>query len=195
LRLLVLGGQKIDTPPKVRYGLAVTGTIDLQRLQLICDLPASLVNSWGDAAAVMLDKFHEPPPPPTTIAVEHDGARASMMLSWQGPCSQLRAGHANEKDATEDGAYAIAIAAANHRGYRVRRRAHQGSGADLLMTRHGEPQNDFVKLEVSGVARGNGVARRLAEKLEQVRGGDLQRPGVAVVVGFEAAMVLMRSAP
>lgn len=173
----------------------MSGTIDLQQLQLICDLPTSLVNSWGDAATVMLDKFHPSPPPPTPLALQHDGAGASLMLSWRAPAPQVLEGHANEKDATEDGAYAVAIAAADHRGYRVRRRAHQGSGADLLMTRHGEPQNDFVKLEVSGIARGDGVERRLTEKLEQVRGGDLQRPRVAVVVGFEAAMVLMRSTP
>lgn len=61
------------------------------------------------------------------------------------------------------------------------------------MSRHGEPPNDFFKLEVSGVARGEALAARLAEKVEQVQGGDLNRPGVAVVVGFEAATVLMES--
>ncbi|MEM9455672.1 MAG: hypothetical protein AAGF11_15930 [Myxococcota bacterium] len=60
------------------------------------------------------------------------------------------------------------------------------------MTRSGEPANDFFKLEVSGVARGHERLRsRLGEKLRQLSKGDLARPGIAVVVGFEAAQILI----
>jgi hypothetical protein len=100
---------------------------------------------WSEAAAVMLSIFHAVPPPGTAMSVRWD---------------------ANEKDATEAGAYAIAVAAANHNGFIVRRRAHQGSGADFLMVRRGEPDNDFVKLEVSGIARGGNVGSRLKLKVE-----------------------------
>ncbi len=173
----------------------MAGEIDLRALQHVCDLTANTTNFWSDAAAVMLHKFHSVPPPPTALAVVHDDERSTMQLTWTPPMPQTQGDHANEKDATEHGAYAVAIAAAHHRGYRVRRRTHQGSGADLLMVRHGEPQNDFVKLEVSGIARDGSVATRLKEKIDEVRGGDLRRPGVAVVVRFKAATVTMESTP
>lgn len=45
-------------------------------------------------------------------------------------------------------------------------------------------------LEVSGTGDGN-LASRLKEKVAQGKGGDLQRPGMAVVVGFKAARVVV----
>ena len=70
------------------------------------------------------------------------------------------------------------------------RRTWQGSGCDYLMVRRGEPENDFYKLEVSGTGEGN-LASRLKEKVAQGRGGDLDRPGAAVVVGFQEAKIFM----
>lgn len=60
------------------------------------------------------------------------------------------------------------------------------------MVPHGEPDNDYVKLEVSGIARGSSGEGRLATKMDQVGGGDLDRPGVALVVGLEAAAILVK---
>ena len=54
---------------------------------------------------------------------------------------------------------------------------------------NGEPDNDFVRLEVSGIARGHGLAGRLQVKVSQLARVDLERPGLAVVVGFEAAQI------
>ncbi len=173
----------------------MAGAIDLQALHTVCAFTANTTNFWSDAATVMLNKFHPEPPPPTVMAVVHDGAASTMHLTWTAPAARTQEDHANEKDATEHGAYAIAIAAVHHRGYRVCRRTHQGSGADLLMVRDGEPQNDFVKLEVSGIARDGSVTARLKEKVAEVRGGDLRRPGVAAVVRFKAAGVTMESTP
>lgn len=168
---------------------------DLERLHELCTLSPGLLAGWIEAAAVMLDKFHPVPPPPTTLTVHDDGDVSTFSLAWPQPSPTMMASHANEKDATEQGAYGIAVAAVHQRGYRVRRRTHQGSGADLLMVRHGEPDTDFVKLEVSGIARGATLSGRLGVKAEQVAGGDLRRPGVAVVVGFEAAAIRLASVP
>jgi hypothetical protein len=60
----------------------------------------------------------------------------------------------------------------------------------------GEPLNDRYKLEVSGVARvhvGNDPATRLRVKVTQGIGGDLTRPGLAVVARFEDALILSES--
>jgi hypothetical protein len=147
---------------------------------------------WTEAATVMFFKFHQVPPPKTPMALAWDDGRCSLHVHWTQPDFRALESHANENDATEAAAYAVAIAAVNHRGYVVRRRAHQGSGADFLMVRRGEPDNDFVKLEVSGIARGGSLETRLVQKKEQVSGGDLSRPGVALVVHFEAAKISAR---
>jgi hypothetical protein len=60
----------------------------------------------------------------------------------------------------------------------------------------GEPLNDRYKLEVSGIARvhvGNDPATRLRVKVTQGIGGDLTRPGLAVVARFEDALILSES--
>jgi len=60
------------------------------------------------------------------------------------------------------------------------------------MIRKGEPSNDYYRLEVSGMAAINQEKpeQRLARKMEQLRGGDLPRPGIAVVIRFEDVRVL-----
>ncbi|HLT38453.1 MAG TPA: hypothetical protein VK034_19335, partial [Enhygromyxa sp.] len=148
-------------------------------------------------ASVMLDKFHDPPASGALdLGDSLVGEVQAIEVVWEPPTALLRATHANEHQATEDGAYAVAFAVANDCGYRVRRRAHHGSGADYLLTRAGEPTGGFVKLEVSGVARPRKLARlraRMKQKLRQLERGDLQGPGLAVVVGFESVEVLMRT--
>ena len=168
------------------------GDANLMELARRCTLSPVLIRMWVEAATVMLFKFHRAPPPRTRLSLHWDERRCSLHLDWTQPDRQALESHANEKDATEAGAYAVAIAAAEHDGYVVRRRAHQGSGADLLMVRRGEPDNDFVKLEVSGIARGGGLENRVTRKAAQVAGGDLARPGVAIVVHFEAAHIVAR---
>lgn len=144
-----------------------------------------------DAASVMLDEFHDPP---KVGILDFGREEQGIDLHWDPPSSSVRAAHANERHATEDGAYAVAFAVAIECGYQVRRRAHHGSGSDYLLTRVGEPAGDLVKLEVSGVARGSARLRsRLHQKMNQLERGDLLCPGLAVVVGFESARVLLRT--
>lgn len=114
------------------------------------------------------------------------------MVVWDAPRQQALESHGNEKDATEYGAYAVAIAVANQLGFKVIGRTHQGSETDWLMIRKGEPANDFYKLEVSGMARTNQEKpeARLEKKVAQGSGGDLERPGLAVVARFEDVQIL-----
>jgi hypothetical protein len=144
-----------------------------------------------DAARVMLDKFHVSPRTfeITWLEMMH------MDLEWAAPQEVHRQTHANELDATETGAYGLAFATVHEGDYIVQRRAHHGSGSDYLLTRKGEPDNDFVRLEVSGLAGGGGLRSRLRDKVTQLGNGDLQRPGLAVVVGFEAAEVCVEEVP
>jgi hypothetical protein len=164
--------------------------IDLTRLGEASRLSPVVLASLAEAASVMLDIHHPAPPPPTEGKLVRGGTGTPLDFHWQGPTDQARETHANEKDAAEDGGAAVAIAAVKALGYVVVRRAWQGSGCDYLMVREGEPENDFHKLEVSGTSSGN-LAARLKEKVEQARGGDLDRPGAAVVVGFKTAKVLV----
>jgi hypothetical protein len=158
----------------------------LARLPEVCtNLASSHVENMVDAARVMLDRFHVSP---QTFEIAWSQVR-QLDLEWAIPQDIHRQTHANELDATETGAYGLAFVTAHEGDYIVQRRAHHGSGSDYLLTRRGEPDNDFVRLEVSGVARGHGLAGRLREKVDQLGKGDLQRPGLAVVVGFEAATV------
>lgn len=170
---------------------------DLRDLSAFSSSSRALLAACSEAASVVLWTFHQPPR--TLGQWESDSEDGGTLrdpvevgLVWDEPEQTILNSHGNEKDATEYGAYAVAIALADHLGFKVLGRAHQGSGTDWLMIRKGEPANDYYKLEVSGMARINKEKpeNRLERKVMQGSGGDLQRPGVAVVVRFEDAQIL-----
>ncbi len=166
--------------------------LDLRDLSAFSSSTRALLTACSEAAAVMLWKFHSPPRSPGQWEHETSGRPVEIIVSWDHPSQEALASHGNEKDATEYGAYAIAIALADHLGFKVLGRTQQGSGTDWLMIRKGEPANDYYTLEVSGIAR---IHRekpegRLVKKVAQGSGGDLQRPGVAVVARFEDLRIL-----
>jgi hypothetical protein len=164
--------------------------LDLTRFDEISNLSPTVVAYLAEAASVMLDRYHPAPPPPTPGVLVRSAEEVPLSLAWPEPTNQQRESHQNEKDAPEDGACAVAIATVHELGYAVVRRTRQGSGCDYLMVPKGEPENDFLKLEVSGTGDGN-LASRLKEKVAQGKGGDLQRPGMAIVVSFKAVRVLV----
>ncbi len=165
--------------------------LDVRDLTLFSSATRALLTSCSESASVMLWKFHSSPR--SLGRWEHEetfdfGAEGvEVAVLWDEPGPDVLASHGNEKDATEYGAYAVAIAIANNLGFKVIGRTHQGSGTDWLMIREGEPVNDYYKLEVSGIARINKEkpSARLRNKVDQGSGGDMQRPGVAVVARFE----------
>lgn len=160
----------------------------------------------AEAAAVVLANFHNPPPPPTPMVLDDGAHRVPAELSWTAPDAIQRSSHANEPEAVRDAASAVAIAAVHARsGYIVRKRPHHGSGADWLMSRLDDPEGQFIRLEVSGTARGRDseLRVRLTEKRAQLRRGrdptsrpgrpDMT-PGIAVVVAFKAGIIRMEAA-
>lgn len=165
--------------------------LDLRSVSQYATIRSAVFSAKTEAASVMLWKFYSP----NTKADgtwRHCTQEQPVQLQWENPERDLLAAHSNELDATEDGAYAIAMAIANQLGFKIVARAHHGSGADWILARNGEPVNDYYKLEVSGMARMSAESpeHRLKEKLEQIQRGDYDRPGLAVVTRFEDACVL-----
>jgi hypothetical protein len=172
--------------------------LDLRDLSPFCSATMShfLLGYCSSAASAVIWRFHDASKSVQgTWEQRAAGAVATSIeveLTWDAPTEDILQTHANQKDATEYAAYAVAFAIADALGFKVIGRAHQGSGADWIMVRKGEPANDYYKLEVSGMAEigTQTPASRLAEKLAQGRGGDRKRPGVAVVARFEDVRVL-----
>lgn len=172
-------------------------TLDVRQLGACSRLSPGVCAYLAEAAAVVLASFHTPPPPPTPAAVFRGGARRDAVLFWDAPDSVQQGSHANELEVVRDGACAVAVAAVfAAEGYLVRKRPRHGSGADYLMTRIGDDADNFVRLEVSGTARGDALElrARLAQKRVQLREGRGAEPGVAVVVAFKDATVRMEDA-
>jgi hypothetical protein len=173
--------------------------LDLQSAGERHDLSPEVWAFYAQAAAVAFERYHSPPPPPkdgTLHPSRHDEVPAK--LTWSPTDERARRSH-EALDATCSGAYAVACAAVDALdGWRVIGRTDHGSGSDWYMIRRDARDPDaWVKLEVSGIGecagmRGMTLLRaRLRQKVQQVEGGDLDRPGVAVVVGFEAVRVLV----
>lgn len=143
-----------------------------------------------EAAQVVLDRFH-----PTHMAVgtwsKKDEESVDLTITWTASTPDMHTTYANLKDATEDGAYAIAVHAMSHLGWRVLGRAQQGSGADW-MVRDPEQPKRLIKLEVSGIAEGGSPGNRLSSKAAQAKGGTPSDAAVALVFRFSDAQLLSR---
>jgi hypothetical protein len=172
--------------------------VDLHATGAHHKLSAHVWGGWAEAASVCCKRFHPVPPPATPFAIERGDHQWQIGVTWRAPREIVARSHDNDLDATRDGAYAVAVASLHViEGWRALGRAQSASGADLLARRDGDADDDFVKVEVSGMSAGTEprglrqLRRRLQEKIVQVQNGDLERPGIAVVVGFELARVLV----
>ena len=176
--------------------MSETISIDLGDLGNAVTLSPAMVTAYSEAARVMLDHYHQSRERLEGLLV-HDDDEKPLVLLFEPPNDQIHDSYANMQDATEYGAYAVAFGAAHEtEGYVVKKRAHHGSGSDFLMVKDGESDENFVRLEVSGVGSPQGnLPARLQKKKSQLNSGDLLRPGVAVVVGFGAVRILMEDCP
>lgn len=187
----------------VGYAAVVSGkkalTLDLRAASAAHALTPSVWGAWSEAAAVTLERFHAAPPPPVQCAIALPEERnVEARLAWRPTNDRCRRSHANEIDATEWGAYAIATVAAHAvDGWRIVGRTAHASGADIWMQRPSDPPDEMVRLEVSGMAAGKDASAastlraRFREKIDQLGAGDRSRPGIAIVVGFELGRVLI----
>lgn len=176
--------------------------LDVRDLTGYSSASRTKLNFCSESASVALWRFHTPPhtkgtwqhgKPANEQAHRHENAA----VVWNEPSKQMLETYGNGKESTEMGAYAIALAVADQLGFTVLGRAGQTSGSDWVMIRKGEPSNDYYRLEVSGMAAisPEKPEQRLARKIEQLRAGDLQRPGVAVVVRFEDVRIVSEELP
>lgn len=159
-------------------------------------LTEATANYYFEAARVCLDRHHESP---REIEIDSNGTKSPVVADWEPPDDRTRGAWANEIDATEDGAYACALAAAEvSEGLVAVYRAETGTGADWYIAPKGktvEDLEDCLRFEVSGVDCGNeiAVAQRLKKKLKQTAAGDSNLPAMAGVVGFKAALVMLET--
>jgi hypothetical protein len=164
-------------------------------------LTAPLAAAYAEAAAVCLSRHHTSPVEIAARLASRDPL--SYSVAWLPPDARTLGAWANERDATESGAYAICLATARaYLGLVAVRRAEGLTGADYYLGP--EPQRgptlnleDAVRLEVSGVDRGSeaSLLYRLGRKVEQAQAGRSALPALAVVVGFLLKQVIFREVP
>ena len=155
-------------------------------------LTTAIADSYTEAAGVCLDRHHEPP---TDFEIETDGSGTTVAVEWRPSDARTRRAWANETDATEAGACALAAVELVN-GLVAVHRAETLTGADYYVARPGDSPADLEdcqRLEVSGVDRGlrGAVEERLRAKLDQVAAGRSNLPDLAGVVGFRARLVML----
>ena len=157
-------------------------------------LTEAIANALNEGARVCLDRHHIPP---ISVTIRQGERLMVADVEWKATDERTRNAWANEIDTTEAGAYACVLAAVElFDGLVAVFRAENLTGADYYVAPPGVSADDIedhIRLEVSGVDRGNDAAvrRRLREKIEQLlRGGD-DIPGMAGVIGFRARLILL----
>jgi hypothetical protein len=147
--------------------------------------------SYSEAATVCLHRHHSPP---VDLRLERTTPIAAA-ATWSEPDDLLRRAWANEVDATEAGAYCVALAALEVTdGLVAVARAETRTGADYYLGPAGQDASDLEstrRLEVSGIDVGgdSSVKTRLRQKMEQAAAGRSSLPAIATVVGFAARQV------
>lgn len=167
------------------------------------DITKVLGDFLCESASVCLNRHHSPPQI-MSLVFEGDPYEHACSVIWIPPSAIVQRSHDEEYDTTEEGAYAVVLVAVEaYRGLIAVSRARRGTGADFILKPGplGAPESyppDFenaIRLEVSGVNDGpeREVQRRLATKVEQIRSGVSDLPGLAGVVGFRACIIALES--
>ena len=147
-----------------------------------------------EAAAVCLDRHHEPP---LEVTLDRDGTPSTATADWTAPDTRAKRAWANVIDATEAGACACALAAIElSDGLFAVGRAEILTGADYYVAPAGKGLQDLEecrRFEVSGTDRGDtqAIRTRLDAKCRQVARGQSSLPAIAAVVGFRAAQIML----
>lgn len=190
-----------DTRPELRgrWGEPVPENLPFHRLtERHPGVTRGVGEYYTEAARVCLDRHHSSP-----IQVRIDSQRGLIVsiAEWTPTDEQTRRAWANEIDATEAGAYALALAAVElAQGQVAVRRAETRTGADYYVAPIGAAKvqdlEDWYRLEVSGVDRGdeNAIRGRLREKLQQALNGASNLPALAAVIGFRARFAVIAPA-
>jgi len=158
-------------------------------------LTPSIAGSYLEAARVCLDRHHGSP---KEFTLENNRVESVAKVEWEAADSRIQAAWANVDDATEAGAYVLAIAATELlNGMIAVHRAETRTGADYYIAPAGEKLEDLEhwwRLEVSGThSEKSEVKRRLRVKLEQARQGKSNLPALASVIGFRVQLILLQT--
>lgn len=159
-------------------------------------LEPSLVETNAQAAEVCFELKHTSP---VRLTVVLDGAVNSdpFEVHWKELSASQRRSHRNVLNAIEHGAYGVALAIMRRlldlRGYS---RADHGSGADYYVIPAGEDDlENAIRLEVRGTdtAEMYEVNRGVHDKVQQLKRGKSNLPGMACVVGFTLTTVKLQA--
>lgn len=149
--------------------------------------------SYSEAARVCLDRHHKSP---VEFWLRDNSKEEVASALWVMADDRTRNAWANRDDATEAGAYGLALAAIEvMRGLVAVGRAETRTGADYYL---GEPSSTMedleasVRLELSGTDAGTEsiIRGRSREKLEQAKRGNSNLPAIASVVGFAVLQIV-----
>jgi hypothetical protein len=151
-------------------------TLDLRILSVPPGLPALSVTrgaDYADAAAVCLEHNGHEQHVKLAIAGTED---REFRLVWSATTQQIRKTHADLQDATEEGAYAVAIAVSCElTGLTVIERAVKGTHFDYWLGKDAEsPFQDKSRLEISGILKGTEpeIRARIRNKVVQTQKSD-----------------------
>jgi hypothetical protein len=158
-------------------------------------LTQNIADCYLEAARVCLDRFHLSP---QEFVLSDDSQGNTVQVSWDPADARTKAAWANQDDATRDGAYACALAAAElARGLVAVARAETRTGADYYIAPLGQEIEDLescYRLEVSGTNLEDAVVKtRLKIKVEQAKAGKSNLPALASVVGFRARLIMLQT--
>lgn len=143
----------------------------------------------SESAEFCLSKNNHPAP--VTLKITGD-SETSGVLEWSLPSNQETADrtYANQREAAEDGAYAVAIVIVTQmEKFQAVVKSPVGTGMDYWMTGDDDAEIFVARLEVSGIFQGSPsqIGSRLQTKLEQTRQSDDTRlPAYAAIVEFSS---------
>lgn len=123
---------------------------------------------YAEAASVCLSGHHASPP--VGVEVVCDGSKDVRVLDWDRVDARTRAAWANQDDAVENGAYAVALAAVELELELVAiQRAETRTGADYYVAKADGDLEDAFRLEVAGSYTGDAPARRSSTRAPRAR--------------------------
>ena len=158
----------------------------------------TISNFYAEAARVCLDRHHVSS---VSFAIHDNSTKISADATWHQTDHQTRMSWNNTTDATEAGAYAVALACIECcRDLVAIGRAETCTGADYYVHERGKTTDDFetsYRLEVSGTDRGDisQISQRLKTKITQAQAGASNVPAIACVVGFQSLYILQADVP
>ena len=191
----------MSVDPPARIGRLDISTLHVRHM----GMAQEITDGYAVTAAVCMSRHHKSP---KTWTVQTDSQPpVPYEVDWLPPTPAHVRSCANKDEATRDGAYGLALAAADaHLGLVALRRSEGKSGSDFYLISAGthvspDPhldleRDDLVRLEVSGIDRDDDASMRarVHQKVRQAVAGRSPFPAIAGVAGFLSARVVFRRA-